>query len=61
MLDDSVDGIPQVENGELKIENSAVYDLSGRKVGEVSGRHGSLPLQLQKGIYIVNGKKVAIH
>ena len=61
MLDDSVDGIRQVENGELKIENSAVYDLSGRKVGEVSGRHGSLPLQLQKGIYIVNGKKVAIH
>ena len=34
---------------------AAIYDLSGRKVGEVSG---SLPLQLPKGIYIINGKKV---
>lgn len=38
---------------------TAIYDLSGRKVGEVSGRQ-SLPLQLPKGIYIFNGKKVVI-
>ena len=41
-------------------EKVSVYDLSGRKVGEVSGRHGSLPLQLPKGIYILNGKKVVV-
>lgn len=38
---------------------TAIYDLSGRKVGEVSGRQ-SLPLQLPKGIYILNGKKVVV-
>ena len=58
--DDDTDGIGQIENGELTIENSVVYDLSGRKLNEVSGRHGSLPLQLPKGIYIVNGKKVVV-
>ena len=59
-MDDDTDGINQMENGELTIENSVVYDLSGRKINEVSGRHGSLPLQLPKGIYIVNGKKVVV-
>lgn len=39
--------------------STAIYDLSGRKVGEVSGRQ-SLPLQLPKGIYIFNGKKMVI-
>lgn len=38
---------------------TSIYDLSGRKVGEVSGRQ-SLPLQLPKGIYIFNGKKVVV-
>ena len=57
---EETDGIGQIENGELTIENSVVYDLSGRKINEVSGRHGSLPLQLPKGIYIVNGKKVVV-
>ena len=57
---EETDGIGQIENGELTIENSVVYDLSGRKLNEVSGRHGSLPLQLPKGIYIVNGKKVVV-
>ena len=59
-IEDDTDGIGQIENGELTIENSVVYDLSGRKINEVSGRHGSLPLQLPKGIYIVNGKKVVV-
>ncbi len=57
---DDTDGIEQIENGQLTIENSVVYDLSGRKLNKVSGRHGSLPLQLPKGIYIVNGKKVVV-
>ena len=55
------DGIRQVENGEMKMETSPVYDLQGRKVSESSmlpslqgGDGGRLP----KGVYIVNGKKV---
>ena len=41
-------------------EENTIYDLQGRKVGEVSGRNGTLPLQLPKGIYIVHGKKVVV-
>ena len=40
-------GIIETENGNVKIENSAVYDLAGRRVQNA-----------QKGIFIVNGKKV---
>ena len=36
-------------NANMNLDNNAIYDLSGRKVNKV-----------QKGIYIVNGKKVAI-
>ena len=57
---DEVTGIEALPQSLLEGETIAIYDLSGRKVGEVSGRHGSLPLQLPKGIYIVNGKKVVI-
>jgi hypothetical protein len=49
------DGIRQVENGELKMETSPVYDLQGRKLPSLQeGGGGRLP----KGVYIVNGKKV---
>ena len=47
-------GIGQMENGELKMENTAVYDLSGRKVANGSSSLGTL----RKGVYIVGGKKV---
>ena len=40
-------GIIETENGKVKTENSAVYDLAGRRVQNT-----------QKGIFIVNGKKV---
>ena len=40
-------GITETENGNVKTENDEVYDLSGRRV------QGA-----QKGIFIVNGKKV---
>lgn len=43
-----------MENGELKMENTAVYDLSGRKVANGSSSLGTL----RKGVYIVGGKKV---
>ena len=39
-----------IENSELKIENSdVIYDLQGRRVEK-----------MEKGVYIVNGKKVVI-
>lgn len=40
-------GIVETENGNHKTENSAVYDLAGRRVKAA-----------QKGLYIVDGKKV---
>lgn len=46
-FDDEATGISQIENGKLKTEN--YYDLQGRRVA-----------QPQKGLYIVNGKKVVI-
>ena len=45
--DDIETGITETENGNVKTENTEVYDLSGRRV------QGT-----QKGIFIVNGKKV---
>ena len=52
--DDLTDGISQIEDGKLNIEN-AIYDLSGRRisVSSVSSERSVLP----KGVYIVNGKK----
>ena len=49
-------GIRQMENGELKMENAPVYDLSGRQIVN----RNSLNRKLPKGIYIVNGQKVVI-
>ena len=41
-----------------RVENAAVYDLSGRKVADEYNKTSSNTLQ--KGIYIVNGHKVVI-
>ncbi len=48
-FDDETDGIRQIENGQLTIENAEIYNLSGQRVNKA-----------QKGIYIVNGKKVVV-
>ena len=53
--DPSTVGIQQMENGERKMENDGIYDLSGRRVST-----SSVPAVLPKGIYIVNGKKVVV-
>lgn len=45
--DDMETGITETENGNVNAENTVVYDLAGRRV------QGA-----QKGIFIVNGKKV---
>jgi hypothetical protein len=48
VFDDETTGIHSIDNGKLTIDNS-VYDLSGRRVAKPT-----------KGLYIVNGKKVAV-
>ena len=53
--DPSTVGIQQMENGERRMENDGIYDLSGRRVST-----SSVPAVLPKGIYIVNGKRVVI-
>ena len=53
-----IDGIGPIQNSKFKIQNGAeVYDLSGRKVNSKFKIKDS---KLPKGIYVVNGKKVAI-
>ena len=47
-------GIGEVENSKLKIENSVIYDFCGRKIVVDDLR------ELQKGIYIINGRKVVV-
>ncbi|MCR5132109.1 MAG: hypothetical protein K6C10_11700 [Prevotella sp.] len=44
-------GIEQVETSSTSLENATIYDIQGRSLGN---------RQPQKGIYIVNGKKVVI-
>ena len=46
-FDDETDGIKQIEK--LAIDNAEIYNLSGQRVNNA-----------QKGIYIVNGKKVVV-
>ena len=50
-------GIAEMEEGKLKMEDTSdvVYDLSGRRI-----QSSILNRQSQKGIYIVNGKKVVV-
>ena len=47
--EDDATGIDAIENGELTIDNASIYNVAGQKLSK-----------LQKGINIVNGKKVAI-
>lgn len=48
-LGDETTGIKSMNNGQLTIDNEAVYDLQGRKVAQPT-----------KGLYIVNGRKVVL-
>lgn len=45
-----ITGINQMEDGELKMENATIHDLSGRRI--------SVSSVLPKGVYIINGKKI---
>ena len=46
------EGTTEIDNSQLTIDNSQliIYDLTGRRIPEI----------VEKGIYIVNGKKVVI-
>ena len=44
-----VTGVETIDNGQLTIDNSAVYNLQGQRVNKA-----------QKGVYIQNGKKVVV-
>ena len=48
-INDETDGINLMENGALNIENAAIYNLNGQRVKNA-----------QKGVYIVNGKKIVV-
>ena len=52
-FDETATGIMTIDNGQLTIDNGAVYDLQGRRV---DAQHSTL----NKGIYIINGKKVFV-
>lgn len=54
-LGDSTTGISQTRNSDEAKENTAVYDLQGRKVGT---RQTST---LKKGLYLIGGKKVIVN
>lgn len=43
------DGIQSIDNGQLTMNNAEIYNLAGQRVNKAS-----------KGIYIINGKKVAV-
>ncbi len=47
-------GIEGLENSELRIESSVIYDLNGRKIQVDDLR------ELEKGVYIIDNKKVVI-
>lgn len=47
--DDDTDAISQIEDGKLNIENAKIYNLAGQRLS-----------RMQKGINIVNGKKILV-
>lgn len=49
VFDDIETGIISIENGELTIENGAIYNLAGQRINRA-----------QKGVNIVNGKKMLV-
>ena len=59
VIDGETTGLSEIErmrNG----ENETFYDLQGRRVAQPNSQFSILNSQLNKGLYIVNGKKVVI-
>ena len=56
-FDGETTGINSIDNGQLIMDNGAVYDLQGRKVNLELTKGG---VTLPRGLYIINGKKVVI-
>ena len=63
-FDFTTDGIEQMESSNLSSTGGeAVYDLTGRQLSSVNGQtQGSAPTlsTLQKGIYVIGGKKYVV-
>ena len=55
---DETDGIEEIQGAGFKIQDSNIFDLSGRSISvpSASSERSVLP----KGIYIVNGKKIVV-
>lgn len=54
-------GIETIQESESTFQRNGIYDLMGRKVGNAQKVNGQWSIdKLPKGIYIMNGKKVAI-
>ena len=59
-------GIGGIQNSKIKIQDDAVYDLSGRRISgqgaRSKGQENTLQLvnSLKKGIYIIDGKQVLV-
>ena len=62
MTVDLTTGIESVRNSQFTVHNDGVYDLSGRRVNSQFTIHNSQlsNRQLQRGIYIKNGRKVVV-
>lgn len=58
LSDAVIDGIATVHNSQSTIHNNAVYDLSGRRI--LNSQPSTSNSQLNKGIYIINGKKILV-
>ena len=48
-IDDVETGISSIDNGQLTMDNAKIYNLAGQRVSKA-----------QKGLYIVNGKKILV-
>ena len=66
--DEDPNGVRIIDNGQWTTynEETVIYDLSGRCIGHSSKRadgmqYGTQNSQLQKGIYILKGRKILVH
>ena len=47
LVDDTETGINEIEDGKITVGNASIYNLAGQRLGRI-----------QRGVNIVNGKKI---